>query len=125
MNYLGLDYGTAHIGVALFSGNLVEPLATLKTANALPQLTRLIEEHRIEAIIIGLPDGPVRQTVEEFIQRLRHLNLAVFPVDETLSSQDARENLAHTTPARRRLLEHSVSAALILKSWLDSGSHSL
>jgi putative transcription antitermination factor YqgF len=120
MNYLGVDYGSVHVGLAISTGSLVEPLATTTTKKAVIQITRLVDEHQIDTIIIGLPDGLIHSEVEQFIHTLRHLNLHVIPYDETLSSHDARESLLHTTPSRRKALEHSVSAALILSSYLDS-----
>jgi putative transcription antitermination factor YqgF len=120
VNYLGLDYGTSQIGIAISGGPLVEPLSTVKTEKALGTITQICDLHKIDHVIIGLPEGPVRPMVEKFILALRRLNLSVISQDETLSSHDALASLSHTTPARRKLREHSVAAALILKSWLDS-----
>jgi putative transcription antitermination factor YqgF len=120
MNYLGVDYGTRHVGIALSTGSLVEPLATVETDKALNTITRFVEEHKIDSIIIGLPDGPIRSEVDQFIHSLKHLELNVVPYDETLSTVDAIQSLLHTTPSRRKTQEHSVSAALILSSYLDS-----
>lgn len=122
MNYLGLDYGEAKIGIAIATGLLAEPLTTINTNNAIKILEQLIQKHQIDKIIIGLPDGPVKSQVEEFIQKLRTMNYELITIDETLSSHDAREGLLHTTPTKRRLIEHQVAAALILQSYLDSMS---
>jgi putative transcription antitermination factor YqgF len=123
MNYLGVDYGTRHVGIALASGSLVEPLATVETEVAANRIARFVEEHRIDTIIIGLPDGPVRAEAEKFIRTLTDMRFHVVPFDETLSSADAVQSLLHTTPSRRKTREHSVSAALILSSYLDSLPH--
>jgi putative transcription antitermination factor YqgF len=120
MNYLGVDYGTAHVGIALSTGSLVEPLATVTTETAANRIARFVEEHKVDTIIIGLPEGPIKAEVEKFIHTLRNLNFKVIPFDETLSSVDARDSLLHTTQSRRKAKEHSVSAALILASYLDS-----
>ena len=113
MNYLGLDYGQKHIGVALAIGPLAEPLTTISTNNALQLIKELIKEHHIEAIIIGTHDASMHNT-------LKQLRPPVYEVDETLSTQDATKVMFHTTPKRRKLKEHAVAAALILQSWLDS-----
>jgi putative transcription antitermination factor YqgF len=120
MNYLGVDYGARHVGIALSSSSLVEPLATVSTETAANRIARFVEEHKIDTIIIGLPDGPIKSEVEKFIDVLKEMKLHVIPFDETLTSLDAKESLLHTTPTRRKTLEHSVSAALILTSYLDS-----
>lgn len=114
MNYLGLDYGQKHIGVAVATGPLAEPLTTIPTQNALQLIKELVAKHSIEAIIIGSYDEPFKKTLD-------HLRIPIYEVDETLSSHDARQFLLHVTQKKRRLAEHSASAALILQSWLDSG----
>ncbi len=122
MNYLGLDYGQKHLGVAISNGLLTEPLTTLNLDSAPGKIARLVEEHRIGTIIIGLPEGPVRAHVEEFVHTLKHIGLPVVTADETLSSRDAIRSLHHTSKSRRRTKEHSVAAALILQNWLDNKS---
>lgn len=115
MNYLGIDYGAAKIGVALATGPLAEPLTTVKTAKALQSIKQLIANHRIDAIIVG--DCP-----ENFLDLLSSLNLTVFRADETLSSHDARQSLFHTTQKKRRAAEHAAAAAIILQNWLDAST---
>ena len=39
MNYLGIDYGDAKVGVALATGPLAEPLTTVKTEKAIQALS--------------------------------------------------------------------------------------
>jgi len=113
MNYLGLDYGQKHIGIALATGPLAEPLTTIPTENALQLIKELINKYRIQAIIIGTHD-------ESFQKLLEQLGIPVYEVDETLSSHDARQSLLHTSQKKRRLSEHAASASIILQSWLDS-----
>lgn len=115
MNYLGIDYGAAKIGLAIATGPLAEPLTTLSTAKAGSLIKGLIIKHKIDALIIG--DCP-----EVFLNQLSTLGIPVYQTDETLSSYDARQSLLHTTQKKRRLNEHQVAAALILQNWLDSQS---
>ncbi len=121
MNYLGLDYGTRHLGIALAAGPLAEPLTSVATSEAFRILPRLIETHQIKSIIIGLAEGPIRPDLEKFIHRLKILGCPVITHEETLSTRDAVRSLLHTTKSRRKAREHSAAAALILQSWLDSG----
>lgn len=113
MNYLGLDYGEAKIGVALATGPLAEPLTTINTNNSLQIIKQLLDKYAINRVIIG-------NCSPDFLQSLKELGVEVQQVDETLSSYDAREGLLHTTQTKRRLVEHQVAAALILQSYLDS-----
>ncbi|OGC98836.1 hypothetical protein A2702_00985, partial [Candidatus Amesbacteria bacterium RIFCSPHIGHO2_01_FULL_48_75] len=104
MNYLGLDYGAKKIGVALAAGPLAQPLATINTSKALDIISTLAEKHAVKAIIIGLPDGPLKQQVKKFIDELRNLNFELIVVDETLSSHDALMSLRHTGQRKRARL---------------------
>ena len=120
MNYLGLDYGQKHIGVALATGPLAEPLTTIPTQNALQLIKELVDKHHIDEIIIGQPDQVLKLDFEKFLNSLQISNFKFQIVDETLSSHDARQFLLHTSQKKRRLGEHSASAAIILQSWPDS-----
>jgi len=124
VNYLGLDYGAKKIGVALAVGPLAQPLATISTPKALDIISTLAEKHAVKAIIVGLPDGPLKQQVKKFIDELRNLNFELIVVDETLSSHDALMSLRHTGQRKRARLEHTAAAALILQNWLDTPSPS-
>lgn len=124
MNYLGLDYGLKHIGVALAIGPLAEPLTTMSTKEALQLIKFLATKHRIDQIIIGRPDNSLKLEFENFVNslKIKNLKLKLKIVDETLSSHSARQALLHTTQKRRRLGEHAAAASIILQSWLDSHS---
>ncbi len=113
MNYLGLDYGESHMGVALATGPLAEPLTTLDTRSALQLIKQLITEHNIDELVIG--DCP-----ERFLNKLSELELPINQADETLSTHDATQSLLHTSQSRRKNTEHAVAAAIILQNWLDS-----
>lgn len=114
MNYLGLDYGAAKIGVALATGPLAEPLITIKTEKALQSIKLLLDKHNIDSIVVG--DCP-----DNFLDKLSQLSI-VYRVDETLSSYDARQALMHTTQKKRRNEEHAAAAAIILQNWLDAST---
>lgn len=117
MNYLGIDYGFAKIGIALAVGPLAEPLATVKTEKAIQSIKLLINAHNIDSIVVG--DCP-----EKFLDELSNL-ATVHQTEETLSSHDARQFLLHTTQKKRRMAEHSAAAAVILQNWLDSNPGNL
>ena len=73
MIYLGLDYGTAKIGVALATGPLAEPLATFDTKSSIKKIKELIVKLQIEKIIIGKPDKSLSFEFEKFVNLLHHL----------------------------------------------------
>src|SRR3990172_9322503 len=122
MNYLGLDYGAKHIGVAIATGPLAEPLITLPADKSVHLIKSLVDKHAIQGLVIGVSEGSAHPTVHELVRQLSFLKLPVYLVDETLTSNDARQALLHTTQGRRQDLEHAASAAIILQSWLDSKS---
>lgn len=119
MNYLGIDYGLAHLGLAFSDGTLATPLGTIPTSKASQLLPAIIDTHKIDTIIIGRPNKSLKLQFEKLINLLRLENCELVIVDETLSSYDARVSLSHTTRSRRKSKEHSAAATIILQSWLD------
>lgn len=119
MNYLGLDYGQKHIGVAISAGLLAEPLTTIPNNNLLTRLKQLITAHKIRTVVIGQPAGQLASEVRQLASWLSSLNLIVELADETLSTQDAVKSLLHSGRKKRAANEHAAAAAIILQSWLD------
>jgi len=114
MNYLCLDYGDKHIGVAIATSPLAEPLATFDIKIIFHKLPEIIKEHTIGEIIVG-------NCPNDFLTELKVFSLPVIQVDETLTTKDATAALFHTTKSRRKAQIHAVSAAIILQSYLDLG----
>lgn len=112
MNYLGLDYGEKHVGVALSEGKLAQPLLTLARNKAVQLLRPLLKKYTVDAVVVG--DCP-----EGFLNELAGLGVPIHQVDETLSTHDASQSLLHTTQSRRKSREHAAAAAIILQTWLD------
>lgn len=125
MRYLGIDYGSKRIGVAISDdqGTIAFPKATILNRGTRPVLVELrflIEKEHIEHIVIGLPkalDGT--ETEQTKIVRLfadavgDDISLPVSFENEMLTSRLVeREGVAkdHVDEA---------SAALILQSYLD------
>lgn len=110
---LGIDYGDRHIGLAIASSPLAEPLATINKTEFSIRIRKIIAEHQIQSLVVG-------NCPEDFLADIRKLGLPVYQVDETLTTIDATKALFHTTQTRRKSLIHAASAAVILQSWLDS-----
>lgn len=121
--YLGIDYGTVHIGVATAEHMLATPLPTLLNDQSLiSKLKLMIVTHHITHIVVGLPSGKLVSEIKAFVDNLKQAtNLPVILHDETLSSQDALRQLRDAGASRsKKKSEHSYSAALILEDYLDS-----
>jgi putative Holliday junction resolvase len=134
---LGFDYGTKHIGVAVGQELTATstPLATLSSHNETPAwdaITRLIEEWRPAALVVGIPlnlDGteqPMTQAARRFARRLEgRYRLPVHLADERLSTVEAgrmlheRTDDAGTRRARRRRGVDEVAAHLILQTYFS------
>ncbi|MDH5543960.1 MAG: Holliday junction resolvase RuvX [Gammaproteobacteria bacterium] len=126
---LGFDFGMKRIGIAV--GQTVtataRPLCVLKAQNGAPrweEVSRVIEEWNPQALIVGRPlsmDGSpheITQAAQRFGNRLNgRYHLPVYQVDERLSSFEA-ETLQQTGVGQEHGVD-SVSAALILESWLE------
>jgi putative Holliday junction resolvase len=130
---LGFDFGTRRIGVAVgqeLTGT-ARALETLTSPDGGPDWTgisRLIEQWRPDALVLGLPlnldgsDHEVTRLARRFGNRLRgRYNLPVYTIDERLSSAEAEALLA----ARGRFDKEAVdkvAAQVILQSWLEQQS---
>jgi putative Holliday junction resolvase len=94
--YLGIDYGTVHIGVALAEHILATPLPTVSNnEHLIKDLMSIIESNQVTSIVVGLPSGRIEEEVKIFASKLREISgLPVILHDETLSSHDATRQLA-------------------------------
>lgn len=125
MKYLGIDFGLAHLGLALADGPLAEPL-TEKNYRSEPEaltfLVQLCQEQAIEALVFGLPEGNLAPKIKTFAQQLAGLtHLPVYFQDETLSTLEAKQKLfAAGAPQSKRRQDHRAAAALILQDYLDT-----
>ena len=121
--YLGIDYGTVHIGLALAEHMLATPLPTLtNNEHLIKNLMSIIETNQVSSIVVGLPSGRIEGEVRSFAKKLSEATgLPVTLHDETLSSHDATRQLATLGVSRsKKKNEHSYSAALILEDYLES-----
>lgn len=123
--YLGLDYGTKRIGIALsdenekiaFPRNVVS--GEWKTFFAF--VLNLVKEERVRGVVVGLAksfngeETKMTKEIYRFAQKLEHeLALPVYFQDEVLSTKAALRS--HT---KKEMID-AASAALILQSYLDS-----
>lgn len=132
---LALDLGDARIGVALSdaAGILAHPLTALPRLGMrgdLEALGRLVREHEIGQVIVGLPlklsgeEGERARDARCFADRLRaHLAPVIVALwDERLTTVEAERVLiaADVGRRRRRRVIDGMAATLILQSFLDA-----
>jgi len=132
---LGIDFGLKRVGLALSdpTGTLVSPYRTIErtTRDALfDELVEILQKESVTTIVIGLPlsldgqDTLTTRQVRNFAQSLaRRTDLPIHLVDERLSSALAEEelNAAGLRGQKRKAALDSQAAAVILRSWLESG----
>ena len=131
--YLAFDYGTKYLGIAVghSTTRLAHALETVAVRNERPdwdRITRLIEEWRHDALVVGLPlnmdDSPNPMTAQarKFGERLRgRYNLPIHWVDERLTSVAAREALLDAGVGLRNQRKQidAIAAQTILQAFLD------
>ena len=138
MKYLGIDYGTRRIGVAVSdeTGTLAFPLGVVAAgAGALGEVLELARENEVGAIVMGESrnfqgePNPVMKEVLKFTVLLEEAGCNIIFEPEFMTSVGASHQFAHThdhktgRPSRKEALSQemldSSAAALILQSYLD------
>ena len=123
MRYLGIDYGTKRIGLAISDegGTMAFPYAILENSKgSLGEIKTICAHESVETIIIGesvdykgMPNL-VKKEIDRFIIELRKLvDIPVIEEREFLTTQQAR-----FYQTKRKRVDDS-AAAIILQSYLD------
>ncbi|AGH80704.1 Holliday junction resolvase YqgF [Psychromonas sp. CNPT3] len=130
---MGFDFGSKSIGIA--TGQMItmtaQPLLAIKAQNGIPNwdnLEQLIKEWQPDMLIIGLPlnmDGTeqyITQRAKKFANRLHgRFGVKIALQDERLTTASAKEFIFELGgyKALDKGKIDSVSAALILESWMS------
>jgi len=136
MKYLGIDYGTKRIGVAVSDddGRVAFPFTTIETsAKALSEVDALIKENHAERVVMGESrdfsgqPNPVQEDIEQFAKDLGEVSgvPVVFEQEFLTSAMALRQ--AQGKPLRQSNQRgqekpeksDASAAALILQSYLD------
>ena len=132
MKYLGIDYGTKRIGVAVSddTGSLAFPLEVVQAGSgALGSVAELAKTHNVQKIILGesrnFKDEPnsVQEDIEQFKADLSELTgLPVeyereFFTSALAARQFAPDGSRKEAPSQAKL--DAAAAALILQTYLD------
>jgi putative Holliday junction resolvase len=125
MRYLGIDYGSKKIGVAISDElrQLAFPhtvFKNLSTSDAVKKISEICDKNKVSKIILGRPIGykgnaqKILRQLEEFKLRLEDkTSLPVEYENEVLTTRQAER-----VTGRHKNLDAS-SAALILQTYLD------
>ena len=137
MRYLGVDYGSKRIGLAVCDDLEISagPLAQIEgsgpgnlPADALA-VAKMAQDYNVDEYVVGLPYnmdgsvGPQGLLCQEFAQALAQATgKQVHLFDERLSSEAAEAKLlsAGLTKKKRKARTDMLAAAIILQSFLDA-----
>lgn len=124
---LAIDLGEKTTGLAISDSAIATPYKTIshKTIDgALSSIIRIIEEEKIDTVVLGFVEGKIKPMFGSFATNLQSLqpNLKIVMVDETLTSLQARQTLIklNVRKTKRAAKEHEVAASIILQSYLDT-----
>ncbi len=123
MRYLGIDYGTKRIGLAISDegGTMAFPYSILENSKgSLGEIKTICAHESVETVIIGESVGYkgqpniVKKEIDKFIVALRKVvDMPIIEEREFLSTQQAR-----FYQTKRKHVDDS-AAAIILQSYLD------
>ncbi|EKD96086.1 MAG: hypothetical protein ACD_24C00193G0002 [uncultured bacterium] len=132
-SYLGIDYGTTNIGVALGKNGFVTPLKIIsgKSDNtAISQLIRVALENKAEAFVMGLPlTAEGKETAQslknrKFAKLLKILSKKpVIFTNEEDSTQEAFQSMTIQKSTRKsKAYSDDIAAAIILRRFFQEPS---
>lgn len=130
--YLGVDYGTKRIGLAISDelGMTARPLEVVPRAALADALRRIDSEHSLDGVVVGLPtalgghEGASAEEARQLGEEIGSLlGVEVEYIDERFTSRMAESTLLEAGMKRRERKEtvDKIAAAIILQTFLDSG----
>ena len=137
MRIMGLDYGSKTVGVAISDplGITAQAIETIcrkdenKLRKTCARIEALIEEYKVERIVLGLPKhmnndvGERAKKSLEFKEMLmRRTGLDVVMWDERLTTVEAERTLIESQVRRENRKQYidKIAAVFILQGYLDS-----
>lgn len=121
MKYIGIDFGTKRIGIAISDkeGVLAFPRAVLENnGKFFERLRGIVKKEGVEKIVVGVPkalsgkETAMTKQVKTFIARLREHGFAVAEENEMFSTKITEDHVP-------RKLRDASAAALILQQYID------
>ncbi len=131
---MGIDYGTARIGIALSDelqmlAHPGETIALAKVADPLGRIAVIAREKNVERIVVGLPkhmngsEGVSAEEASGFAEKLKaKVDCEVRTWDERLSTVAAHRALREAGKSTRQTRGYidQVAAQMLLQGYLDS-----
>lgn len=124
MNILGIDYGNKKIGVAIATSYLAEPLMVIRFEDMpwlINEIKQIVNQEKIQKIIVGISEGKSKDIALSFAKSLKEIGVEIDVWDETLTTKEAqlKAQEAGIKRNKRKSMEDSYAATLMLQSWLD------
>jgi putative Holliday junction resolvase len=133
---IGIDYGTKRIGIAVTDPMqiIASPLTTVSNVAFDDFIDDYTKKENVEAFVVGYPkqlnntSGKSAKLVESFIKKLKKKfsEITIMLVDERFTSVMAMKSIidggVKKSDRQNKSITDKISAALILQSYLDSGS---
>ncbi len=138
--YLGFDFGTKKIGVAVgqLTTATANSLQTMRSPNQTPNwqaIEQLVRDWQPAGFVVGISrqhdgtDNPVTPRMLKFCRQLNgRFNLPVHQQDETLSTFEAKQLLFDDVKVNATKLwdvQDQLAAQLILQTWLNQQDKTL
>lgn len=127
---LGLDHGSARVGVAVSDALRItaQPLEVVARPRAVARIAEIVVEYEIEEIVVGLPtslngtEGPPASAARAFGGEIAlATGIDVTYVDERFTTVTAEKAMLEAGAKRRVRRDNldKVAAAIILQAFLD------
>jgi putative Holliday junction resolvase len=134
---MGVDYGTARIGIALSDelqmlAHPAETIVVAKTPDPARRIAELAQKNEVTRIVVGLPrhmngsEGASAQEASNFAEKVKALvPCEVRTWDERLSTVAAHRALREAGKSSRQTRKYvdQVAAQMLLQGYLDSLEH--
>lgn len=129
MRLMGIDYGIARLGIALSdeSGTIAAPFTTIKNENTVNKIKNIINEKKVEKIILGIPsDSEGRDTkqskrIRNFHKKLEEkIDIPIELFDENYSTREAYSVLKQMGLSMKKSKKRvdEVAASIILEEYI-------
>lgn len=135
---LGIDYGKKRTGIAVTDPlkTIASSFQTIETKLLIDFLRKFVEQNNVDSIVIGLPRqkdysfSDIENEIQIFISKLKKIlpKLKIFRHDERYTSKMAKKIILDVKSKKslrmKKELVDSVSATIILQSYLEKNSKS-
>ena len=119
MNYLGIDYGSKNIGLAISTLGIISTIPAIKNNDhVFENLQKIITDYKIEKVYIGVCEGEFALRTKTFVEKLKNvLQLDIETVEEAVSTIEAQQIYIKNKNKKKdyKKLIDSVAAAVILR----------